>query len=72
MAPTAMTTQPRGVDRDGLSPTQLRLLGLPYGRVASWLWDFFTGGDQDHEESLSVQDRAPSGNAAKKIWLKAK
>ena len=63
MAPTAMTTQPRGVDRDGLSPTQLRLLGLPYGRVASWLWDYFKGGDQ--EEGISVQDRGSSGNAAK-------
>ena len=51
MAPTATTTKPRGVDRDGLSPTQLRLLGLPYGRVASWLWDFFKGGDQ--EEGIS-------------------
>ena len=30
----------------GLSQDELRLLGLPYGRLASRLWDFIKGSEQ--------------------------
>ena len=51
MAVTSPTTTPDGEGSEGLSPTQLSLLGLPYGRVASWLWDFFKGEDKEKTTS---------------------
>ena len=34
------TASKEGLDREGLDQDQLRLLGLPYGRLASKFWDF--------------------------------
>ena len=34
------TGSKEGLDKEGLDQDQLRLLGLPYGRLASKFWDF--------------------------------
>ena len=56
MAATAPTAAPDGEDREGLSPGQLHLLALPYGRVASWLWDFLRGDGEHEDKSTSVRE----------------
>lgn len=52
---TAVVTTPKE-GNDGLGQDQLRLLGLPYGRVASWFWDFFS--KIDVQQILDVIDGA--------------
>ena len=39
-APSPTPGSKQGLDREGLDQDQLRLLGLPYGRLASKFWDF--------------------------------
>ena len=39
------TGSKEGLDKEGLDQDQLRLLGLPYGRLASKFWDFIKVGE---------------------------